>query len=162
MGNSPCGLLRQIFSQNWGSSPAPAHAHERPACTRMRQACARKRQNVRRKRAMAGQGRTPRGDGADVFLAYFTNHLFSSLSLSLSLSLFSSYSVLRAFPLSQYNILSVTDQFCKNRIAVSAGEHRYALYLESKIGDLEHAFNMGSGQKRFLHSTPDMWSPSLK
>ena len=62
----------------------------------------------------------------------------------------------------QYPILSVPDQFCKHRIATSDAEHRYALYMETKIDDLEHAFNMASGQRRFLHSTPDMWSPSTK
>ena len=62
----------------------------------------------------------------------------------------------------QHKILSAPDQFCKNRIAVSAAEHRYALYMETKISDLEHAFNMAAGQRCFLHSTPDMWSPSLK
>ena len=63
--------------------------------------------------------------------------------------------------MTQFNLRAAPDQFCKNQIRVSNVEYWYALYMESKIPDAQHAFNMASGQKKFFRSTPDLYSPSL-
>ena len=63
--------------------------------------------------------------------------------------------------MAQFNLLAVPDQFCKQQIRVSNVEWWYALYMESKIPDAQHNFNMPAGQKKFFRSTPDLYSPSL-
>ena len=60
-----------------------------------------------------------------------------------------------------FQLLAIPDQFCHGQIKVSNVEYWYALYMESKIPDAQHAFNMASGQKIFVRSTPDLYSPSL-
>ena len=62
--------------------------------------------------------------------------------------------------MTQFDLRAAPDQFCKQQIRVSNVEYWYALYMESKILDAEHAFNMASGQKKFFRSTPDLYSPS--
>ena len=73
-----------------------------------------------------------------------------------------SYALLRSFAISRVPLLTVPDQFCKGRIRTSDVEHRYALYMESKVPDIQSAFNQAHGQKRFFSSTPDLYSPGLK
>ena len=64
--------------------------------------------------------------------------------------------------MSQVALYSVPDQFCKNQLKVSAVEYWYYLYIKEKIPDIESAFNIAGGQKKFFRATPDFWSPSLK
>ena len=69
-----------------------------------------------------------------------------------------SYSLLRAYPLSQFDLRAVTDEFSKSALRTSHFEWLCVNFLQSKFEDLQTSFNTVKPMK-WCKSVADAYSP---